>query len=188
MQEEVDVEWPDCYICIIASSGTGKTQLAATASLTFEGAKTIYLNMGQDSDQSFCRPHDSKPLMETITKFIEMIDRKAITLSANGIAEWAKTQDKGHSTFVCLLYHLLTGKPFRRDDVKSVLKLRDLKAAIQGEKFLVFLDEVPPMGNDGRFKCALCLRDTLQYLGIAPILMMQYTALSLIRDSILDRV
>ena len=175
MQEEVDVEWPNCYICIIASSGTGKTQLVATASLTFEGVKTIYLNMGQDSDQSFYRPHDSKPLMETITKFIEMIDRKAITLSANGIAQWAKKQDKGHSTFVRLLYHLLTGKPFRRDDVKCVLKLRDLKAAMQGEKFLVFLDEVPPMGNDGHSKCALCLRDTLRHLGIAPILMSTHT-------------
>ena len=34
------------YVCIIASSGTGKTQLAATSSLTYPDVTTIYLNFG----------------------------------------------------------------------------------------------------------------------------------------------
>ncbi|CAB9509113.1 expressed unknown protein [Seminavis robusta] len=54
------------------------------------------------------------------------------------------------------------------------MTLKALKEAIKPNKYLVFLDEVPPKGDD-EYTTVLCLRDVFRYLGIAPILMSTHT-------------
>jgi len=173
---------PNGYVCLIASSGTGKTQLAATASLTYDKATTIYLNIGSGEGQSFYRPHineGSRLLKEEIEHFMtEMTGsnkgKKRIT--ANEISTWASSDlDDGRFYFVRILYHLLTGEPFIPPrGMETRIKLKALKKHIQKKKYLVFLDEVPPKGSD-EYPIALCLRDIFRYLGIAPILMSTHT-------------
>ncbi|CAB9528796.1 expressed unknown protein [Seminavis robusta] len=78
------------FASIIASSGTGKTQLAATAALTYKKATTIYLNFGAyggsdaGSLQRFYRPHGTKEF----DTFME------------GLSEFAKTGDAKSATFI----------------------------------------------------------------------------------------
>jgi hypothetical protein len=121
---------PNSYICIIASSGTGKTQLAATASLTYHDATTIYLNMA-GGGQRFYDPH------ETFTTYL-MTQAKAFIqnclgtedISANKIGGFERSDD-GSSLYVRMLYHLLTGNRFIGEEQCSCLKkLQDLKASI----------------------------------------------------------
>lgn len=170
---------PNVYICILASSGTGKTQLAATASLTYKQATTIYLNMGTGGDQAFYRPHDSfgsKQLKKEIATFMNKLGGEGV--SANQISNWAaSSDDEGCLAFVRILYHLLTGKPFvplAGEKFKTRMTLKSLKKRIKHKKYLVFLDEVPPKGHDD-YRLVLCLRDILRSLGIAPILMSTHT-------------
>lgn len=169
---------PNLYTCIIASAGTGKTQLAATASLTYQEASTIYLNMGYGEAQRFYRPHiaKAKVFKKEVKKFLKELvgaDPNQYT-SAGEIESWAESNDEGNSLFVRILYHLLTEDKFPGKPAGSRMKLTDVKKAVQGKKFLVFLDEVPPKENDD-FKCVICLRDTLRYIGISPILMSTHT-------------
>ena len=61
------VSEPNQYVCITASSGTGKTQLAATASLKYEAATTIYLNFSlEGASQRFYKPHTSNQSGELV--------------------------------------------------------------------------------------------------------------------------
>eukprot|EP00980_Cylindrotheca_fusiformis_P019011 scaffold6381_cov99-Cylindrotheca_fusiformis.AAC.1 len=174
------------YVCIIASSGTGKTQLAATSSLTYPDVTTIYLNFGGvDTTQPFYLPHVSSlgflAFIEETKKFVvDVGGDAAFNVTANRIKSWAKNEDKGTSRYVRLLYHLLTEEPFRREYLNHQLTLRDVKNALKetGKPFLVFFDEVPPKDHPPptvSFSAVLCLRDTLRYLGIAPILMSTHT-------------
>jgi hypothetical protein len=131
---------PNSYICIIVSSGTGKTQLAATASLTYPDATTIYLNMA-GGGKRFYNPHEM---------FTDCLIAQAK----------ASIKERGPKTIM----------DFARDDDGT-----DLKSRMKGrKKFLVFLDEVPEI-DSSYFKAVMCLRDTLRYLDIAPILMSTHT-------------
>ena len=174
---------PNGYVCLLASSGTGKTQLAATASLTYDKATTIYLNIGTGESQSFYRPHineGSRLLKEEIKSFLtdragSKEGRKRIT--ANEISTWASSDlDDGGFYFVRILYHLLTREPFipPTGTFETRMKLKALKKHIEKTKYLVFLDEVPPKGSE-EYPIVLCLRDIFRYLGIAPILMSTHT-------------
>ena len=164
------------FASIIASSGTGKTQLAATAALEYKHATTIYVNVGDGDEgaQRFYRPHISSgsiAFRKALSTFSGTTIKRA---SAKLIKDWAETSgdDDGTSVFVHMLHHLLIDV-----QVDSVyLKLADLKREVQKapKKFLVFLDEVPPK-EDSSFKDVLCLRDALRYLGIAPVLMSTHT-------------
>ena len=181
LQQQPTSQHPNIYVCVLASAGTGKTQLAATASLTYNEATTIYLNMGRGESQRFYAPHinfGSKMLKREIAAFLENRHDSAGEVAANEIAAFAAGRDDdGTFLFVRFLYHLLTGEPFIGEEPEkcsSRMTLAKVKASIQGKKYLVFLDEVPPIG-DREFRTVLCLRDTLRYLGIAPILMSTHT-------------
>jgi len=169
---------PNTFICLLASSGTGKTQLAATASLTYNQATTIYLNMGTADSQRFYRPHllsGSDFLKDSIKIFLKFYGSHG-QVTANKISSWASKIDNGTYLFVRVLYHLLTGEPFvpTIPTLGSRMKLKELKDSIKPNKYLVFLDEVPPQGDD-EYTTVLCLRDIFRYLGIAPILMSTHT-------------
>lgn len=166
---------PNNYVCVIASSGTGKTQLAATASLCYSDATTIYLNMGGSSTQRFYISHieGSNSLLKEAKKFMEERGT-AHTETANSIKQWAESKDNGSSRYIRMIYHLLTKEPFRRDDLNAQLKLSEVKNRVKKKKYFVFLDEVPTKVQQ-YYRAVLCLRDTLRYLDIAPILMSTHT-------------
>ena len=189
------VSEPNQYVCITASSGTGKTQLAATASLKYEAATTIYLNFSlEGASQRFYKPHTSNQSGELVVKLIEKFagevrgslipeedeDKEQGRVTAHMIGHWAKHHDNGTSLFVCILHGLLLSD--EDPNVSSRLcqgnkfHLQALKAVIQAKKtkFLVFLDEMPHK-TSAYFSNVLCLRETLRYLGIAPILMSTHT-------------
>jgi hypothetical protein len=179
---------PNTYICLLASSGTGKTQLAATASLTYLEAPTIYLYMGRDDgDQRFYRPHVSLAsgfFQQEIRVFMKELlvddNQNKCKSTANSIRNWASSKlDNGSFGIVRILYHLLTGEPFMTSSgtettFNTRMKLKELKEKIRNNKYLVFLDGVPPKDDDD-YQMVLCLRDIFRYLGIAPILMSKHT-------------
>ena len=172
MDEDVNT-----FVTILASSGTGKTQLAATAALTYSGATTVYLNFGvSNRPQKFYVPHlaaGAKQFHDQILEFIKMItwNDEVEKVSATAIQNWANSQsDDGTSILVHILYKLLCD-----EDSPQKCFLKNLKTKIQEKTFLVFLDEVPKKDNIKMFNSALCLRNILRYLGIAPILMSTHT-------------
>ena len=178
LQEPPAKNDPNVYVCLIASSGTGKTQLAATASLAYNKATAIYLNMGHGETQRFYRPHTSGFGAKTFKKAISnfMSGPHPMT-DAHDIAAWAESHsDEGNCLLVRMLYHLLTDESFIMPNGKpnTCMKLEDLKKSIKGKKYLVFIDEVPRK-NHPEFKVSLCLRDIFRYLDIAPILMSTHT-------------
>ena len=157
------------FAAILASSGTGKTQLAATASLTYNEATTIYLLCSQASQRFYdCHSVTVAPLQAAIAEFQQNLRSKP---SVAKIKNWANsTNDRGTSSFVNMLYRILVNPKTK----KTRIKLADLKKEIVGTKYLVFLDEVPAKGATG-FDETECLRDTLRYLGIAPVLLSTHT-------------
>lgn len=171
------------YANIIASSGTGKTQLAATAGLTHDKAITLYLHMGQqdsvkEGGQRFYRAHvsaHSAAFFESIESFLQekLNSGNGAQSSSKAIRDWAEKEgnDDGSCLFVHFLYRLL----LQTEPETSRVKLLDLKRLIRGKKFLVFMDEVPPRKPKDDFARVLCLRDALRYLDIAPILMSTHT-------------
>ena len=173
-EEYEKIDEPNLYVSIIASSGTGKTQLAATAALNYkEEATTVYLQFG-NGNQRFYKPHMTQSaniFKKQISMFLNMLregtEGKAV--SASIIKTWAENRDDGASVFVRILYQLL----FDEDSPEKCF-LADLKKRREGKTLLVFLDEVPQKQQDD-FDKVLCLRDTLRYLGIAPILMSTHT-------------
>ena len=182
-QDSKRLNKPNLFVCIIAPSGTGKTQLAATSSLSYDNSKaaTIYLNMSPgDSYQAFYKPHVSLQgimmFKEGLKTFFDEIKKRipSSNLTADTIGSWAKSNDNGHSPFVRMLYHLLSGKPFLGEKCHPCMTLSSVKKEIEGKRYHFFLDEVPHVG-DSDFLKVLCLRDTLRYLGIAPILMSTHT-------------
>ena len=168
---------PNQYVCIIASSGTGKTQLAATASLKYSAATTIYLNLcwaGESNHQRFYRPHVSTPESQLFRTLIGTFAENVGATnegepSAYTIHGWAKDHDDGTSLFVRVLNGLLLGVDALQGDKVYLSGLKQ-KIQQQNMRFLVFLDEVPD-SSSVHFSKALCLRNALRYLGIAPILM-----------------
>ena len=172
--QEPDGNRANVFAAILASSGTGKTQLAATASLTYDKATTIYL-LCSEGNQRFYEPHANKVVLfqKTITDFIDQVGAIP-SPSATAIKQWAQSvgRDHGTSSFVNMLYRILVDD----ETEQTRVKLTTLKEEIQvsGKKFLVFLDEVPAKGEAG-FHETVCLRDTLRYLGISPVLMSTHT-------------
>lgn len=150
------------FCCIFASSGTGKTQLAVTASLYHRGG-VIYLFVSSDNAKSdlqpFYQPHFDlcQDLYNSITDFWP----KKETTSA--IASDIDSLERTNSDRTTALSVLLGRIFFPDDPPEGILALRNrLRTASANDKPLVFLDEIPQRGRivclylDNRCDFAIC--------------------------------
>ena len=133
-----------CFAAILASSGTGKTQLAATASmddLVTSGATVLYVNVSPGSSQRFYGPHDplGRKLLASF-KWLKETMGPIYSASANNIREW---HQKEEDNMVCGFMHLLLFNEVPNDSNNQTnwQALRS-KTETKEQPFLFFIDEV----------------------------------------------
>ena len=155
---------PSPFVCIFDSSGTGKTQLAATAAILRPSTKVVYLYTGQsteDSAQAFYRQHIAlwtqlKPLL---SHFSNLVNKDQHPLGAGTIL-----YHPGQHPLIQSVHKIFFGT----DEDVTVAQLRQKIKRHGPSRFLVFLDEIPPAQHNSE---ALVLRNFLRAIGVAPILM-----------------
>jgi hypothetical protein len=151
MKEEDDVMW---FTAIIAPSGTGKTQLAATAAqVDPENTRYIHCSPANEIDlQPFYKPHTavSRVLFKLLEKFAgsELATVSGQLVGANGLRT-AFCTDKGE-TGTDVLANFLDKLLFGGEACETAMSFYDLmdKIKLQCDPFLVFLDETPALGSD----------------------------------------
>jgi hypothetical protein len=174
---------PAPFSCIIASSGTGKSQLAATAARSKEYS-TKYLYTGtQNAEglQNFYTPHLRLwvELLSAVREFKGMArtDKFRVFSSGNdtnrlGAGSILLTaNDEMYSSFSCKLFLLLDCILFNNDTRMENVTLAQLRIKAAVGKTFVFLDEVPDKVDNDSFYDVVLLRDVLRAIGICPILM-----------------
>jgi hypothetical protein len=155
---------PAAFHTILNSSGVGKTQLAATASIAkADTTRVVYLRVQDcaDNAQVFYEPHG--PTGELLHHILSHYPHTgARTMHQQG--RWNSI-----SHLFGILLGLLGGELLADCKISWDTFVR-LFIKIPYEHWLVFIDEVPPAEEEG-FLSAMKLRDILRSLGIAPILM-----------------
>ena len=168
---------PAPFSCIVAPSGTGKTQLAATAArMACQGGQSVvYLYTGTDLSpstiQRFYKPHTSLNaiLLDELTKFQKDTERN--TASDGDASDFLLRAQFLESPLFVLLHKIF----FDEDRATATLKtFRDRftqERKIYNSKPLVFLDEVPSLQALRKFSLVMLLRNILRAAGVCPILM-----------------
>ena len=165
--------FPAPFVCIFDSSGTGKTQLAATTALLRNDSRVVYLYVGESTSetaQTFYLAHIPlwtrlKPLL---IDFCLSHSNGANTELPGAGAMLDNANSHVLVTSVCqILFPQVDANSINTTNelAKMVRKVQKTKAP-----FFVFLDEIPPSKNNQNF-AALALRNFLRAIGIAPILM-----------------
>ena len=168
----------DCdasFTAIIAPSGTGKTQHAATAAYKY-GDRVRYLLCDAsyaDFVQEFYVPHKELAILlrDALRDFGRLANQEGSN-GANAYRIWFRV-----SGVVCQLATLLDRILFpnsERPDAKVTFSSIQEKVKNLGEPLLVFLDEIPSTGNSD-YSLFISLRDVLRALGISPVLMSTHT-------------
>jgi hypothetical protein len=179
-----------CSVCVVASSGTGKTQLALSASVICpKNVKSVYLLMGNENfetTQEFYKPH--VPLSHDIrTAFSSdafVIVPDAISdgyVSAGFLLQQGFGEPLRAFGFLRVLLAYACEEEYALDDDRVCIEPIDFKTLqtyvdekLQSCKFLVFMDEIPAAKKMG-FHEAINLRNVLRALKICPILMSTHT-------------
>jgi len=143
MQDSNDFrDFPSPFVCVFDSSGTGKTQLAATtALLRSRDSITSYFYVGEgdvESMQSFYRPHlqlwlELKPLLIDLCSVIN--GKTKNDLPGAGLLFGYKSKHP----LIRSLHKIFLGS----DSDTTVEELRQ-KLQTQEKRYFVFLDEIPP--------------------------------------------
>lgn len=164
-----------CFSCIVAPSGTGKTQLAASAAAA--GKEVVYFFTGCSADhtQPFYRPHEAlrNQIFSALAEFCTALMRHEV-MAGSGATAFLSHAGSSDSAFH--LFGLLKKCLFCPENTAapSPLSLAALRAEIvsSGRKFMVFLDEIPSRLKDLQaFDLVMALRNVLRAAGISPILM-----------------
>lgn len=180
------------FSCIIASSGTGKTQLAATAAAAAaavaQHSGVFYCYTGTDSLdvlQPFYLPHRELwlALQLSLEHFRHQVKTGQFIMFANpstsyGANDILNTGVAGSGVkFSCDLFRLLNKILFDDEDNNRAVTIPILREKVYEQLVspLVFLDEVPPMSSRESFMNVVVLRDVLRTIGICPILMSTHT-------------
>ena len=160
---------PHLFAVVLDSSGTGKSQLAATCAAEYPGTRYLVMQESTGAEwQQFYRPHVniSYKLFTALNKFQR--DNRRLH-SATSILSQAKTL-RGH--LVELLYQILFSEIPKEgatlDTVRQ--KLKKKREEENQEEVIVFLDEFPRK-NDRIFSNCVLFRDVLRAVGCAPIIM-----------------
>jgi hypothetical protein len=182
-QHDPNEDNPAPFSCIIASSGTGKSQLAATAAMSKEYS-TKYLYTGtqnQEGLQKFYKPHlrlwvqllsfvrEFKSMARSNKFMVFSSGNTTSRLGAGSILMTAK--DLTYGSFTCDLFLLLDRILFDTKTTGVTLAQLRNKLAASKTLMLVFLDEVPGKESTDAFEEVVLLRDVLRAIGICPILM-----------------
>lgn len=164
------------FSCIIAPSGTGKSQLSATAAKTDEWNVVYFYTGTSGADdpniQRYYYPH--VPVRDILLECVQgyrtklFRDRGAFSISKNNSA---------HPLFQ-LLHRCFF--PDDSETVDTAPKLRERIAMESsrggGKTLLVFLDEVPSSeSSNDQFEEVMLLRNVLRAVGVKPILMSTHT-------------
>ena len=137
---------PALFTAIVAPTGTGKTQLAATAALEKDNVRYL-LCEGSLTDlvQPFYKPHNELTnfLLKALTHFrVHFSDRLKRFKGANAYVQWF-SEEEVSSPLVTLIHRILFPESPNLEDGLSFGALRKIILERQS-KYLVFLDEVPP--------------------------------------------
>lgn len=167
---------PPSWVCVVTSSGTGKTQLAVTAgrwaSSPQTKVKVVYLFGGVlgEHPQPFYTLHTSlgQKLLEAFSDG-PFKDKKY----QQPVSPWSLPQSAPCVAYG-LLRTVLCSEQVLNVEVKPCT-LEELREAVlvvrqQGRRLLVFVDEVPEQKRPGFVPCML-LRSTLRWIGVCPVLM-----------------
>jgi hypothetical protein len=165
------------FTAIIAPSGTGKTQLAATAAQV-QPKKTRYIVCDAGGVQQFYKPHTAVTglLIGLSGEFAK--SKIATTIpgqssGANALRTAIRTgiyKDDTHP-LANFLDKLLFG-----GETHEAMSFHELMGKIneQSDPFLIFLDETPALDSDdstGVYQLVNLFRNVLRAIGICPILM-----------------
>ena len=157
------------FSCIIAPSGTGKSQLSATAAKTDEwNVVYFYTGAAGDDIQRFYRPH--VPLRNILLDCARSYSMKLG--KDRGAYSISKTPSK-HPLFN-LLHKCFFPVDSETSDTPAELKDRIMTESGNGDSktLLVFLDEVPSSeSSSSEFEEVMILRNVLRAVGVRPILM-----------------
>jgi hypothetical protein len=173
---------PAPFVAVVASSGTGKTQLAVTSECVFrDDNKThvVYLYMGggdAEAVQAFYKPHTALGLV-LFDAFKAGRDPDFKPVSAGTLIIH---DNKNLSMVFGVLWQLLqtaagVTTAMKPPESFSELRTRVVQLLDDGHRFLVFVDEAPPESNRTGFFNVISLRNILRALGITPILMSTHT-------------
>lgn len=172
---------------IIAPSGTGKSQLAATAVETGDWNVVYFYTGSAGSDdagiQPFYFPHVS--VREILFKCVKEFESSAIykDTGANTISKNSSEQP-----LIMLLHRCFF--PGDTEICDTVPALRERIGKVRSEEgtktLLVFLDEVPPAdSSDKQFVFVMLLRNVLRALGVKPILMSTHSgAINAVKNAV----
>ena len=167
---------PALFTAIVAPTGTGKTQLAATASLEKDNVRYMLCEgLLTDLVQPFYKPHNvlTNFLFKALTHFrVQFSDRLNRFNGANAYVQWF-SEEEVSSPLVTLIHRILFPESPNLEDGLSFGALRKIILERQS-KFLVFLDEVPPSRQPYHAEIVL-FRDLLRAVGICPTLMSTYS-------------
>lgn len=173
---------PSAFGVFVDSSGTGKTQVAATCARS-KKMDTIYFYVGTEVEraQAFYKPHIvlSGILLGYVADFAYAIDKKQFPVPRNENGEFgavALLRAAESVDYKCNLFSLLNMALFKESWSKDVT-LSEIRGKILKSPRYVFLDEVPPLSTrkGSEFWKVILLRDTLRAMGVAPILMSTHT-------------
>ena len=163
------------FTAIIAPSGTGKTQLAATAAHNYDGAvRYLHCDVSYpEFVQEFYAPH--KGLAKLLQLALQDFDRLANKDGSNGANAyriWFR-----RTGVACQLATLLDRILFPNSkQPDAIITFSSIQGKIKNHvgPWLVFLDEIPPLGNADHW-LFVRLRDVLRALGISPVVMSTHT-------------
>jgi hypothetical protein len=177
---------PAPFVAVVASSGTGKTQLAIIPERAFEDdakAHVVYLYMGggdAEAVQDLYRPHTAlgrvlSDLIKEQEGWSFHDDPKPVN-AGTLIADDNTKLSKVFGLLWQLLQTAANGAGVMAAGKPSPLPFSDLhectkQLLIDGQRFLVFVDKAPPESDRPGFFVVISLRDILRALGITPILM-----------------
>ena len=165
------------FSVVIAPSGTGKTQLAATATCSNKW-NTRYLfceSKRGDAAQEFYKPHFmlSGLLFRALSHFEEKYAEPLKLLSAaSALRDWFAKDARIKTPLSALLSKILFVEDFNDATFLDLINKLNTKATM---KPLVFLDETPTQDDVEKFQSVMLLRDILRAIGVCPVLMSTHT-------------
>lgn len=157
---------PSPFVCVVNSSGTGKTQLAATTAILKDDYRVLYFytgNASADMIQRFYRPYAN--LWSRLKTLLNDFCTKFKSEGGNDLPGASAIYDynEGHP-----LLQFFNNVLFDTNESTTVQSLRNRFRVEKQANTIVFLDEVPPKA---RYRDAIMLRDFLRAIGVVPVLM-----------------